>query len=358
MTNTAQSIVAALCYTSDVDLPFDRIVAEFHDALSQISGASVTNHSSYEDFFSFETEDVRICLCWSTALPSPAGDTTGNCFVISVGSPLDRDGKGALFANRRAFCQSLLQRIEMLYPADRAVWFERDQAFDEDLCDAIVDTIWATVPVATPEAKADKIETEENAAETSVETAAVEEPQSSETRAAAAPHWERHAEDPDALLDKLDERANEEYRRRHQDYHPLRIDELPRPIRPTHPAMNADHRRDARPPAYAFRKQQVAEVPEADPTPDHLIGVLVRDALYAPLPDGETEKGSIPHRLAIYAMNTTLLVAALPVGATMMTYSVLGREDMNLVGRAMALTGIILGLTHTPIGSIALPFIT
>ena len=54
----------------------------------------------------------------------------------------------------------------------------------------------------------------------------------------------------------------------------------------------------------------------------------------------------VAHRIAIYTLNTSLVVICLPVGAAMFSYCALGRENLNAVGRAMALTGIALGLAR------------
>lgn len=48
-------------------------------------------------------------------------------------------------------------------------------------------------------------------------------------------------------------------------------------------------------------------------------------------------------RLATYALNTTLLVTAMPVGAALMTYNMLGGENFRLTAQVTALTGAFLG---------------
>ncbi|MDT8856065.1 hypothetical protein RNZ50_13785 [Paracoccaceae bacterium Fryx2] len=77
----------------------------------------------------------------------------------------------------------------------------------------------------------------------------------------------------------------------------------------------------------------------------------VRDALYpAPEPAGPAAKPSTPMRLAVHTVNATLIVVSLPVGAALMTYTLLRGEDMQLSARVMAVTGTLVGLSHSPLG--------
>lgn len=65
-----------------------------------------------------------------------------------------------------------------------------------------------------------------------------------------------------------------------------------------------------------------------------------------PSPDAK-EKGTLPQRLTIYSLNCTLMVVALPVGAALMTYNCLGREDMRVTSRVMALTGTAIAFAQS-----------
>jgi len=64
----------------------------------------------------------------------------------------------------------------------------------------------------------------------------------------------------------------------------------------------------------------------------------VRAALYERAP-----RPSTALRLAAHAMNATLIVIALPIGAAMMTHGVLRGENLNASARLMAIVGIALG---------------
>jgi hypothetical protein len=55
-------------------------------------------------------------------------------------------------------------------------------------------------------------------------------------------------------------------------------------------------------------------------------------------------------RLAAHAMNATLIVVWPPLGAAVMTYSVLRGENMQMSARLMAVAGTFYALAHSPIG--------
>jgi hypothetical protein len=77
-------------------------------------------------------------------------------------------------------------------------------------------------------------------------------------------------------------------------------------------------------------------------------GDRLRQALYANEEDAANL--SVPMRLAVHALNATLIMVWMPLGAAVMTYSLLKGEDMRVSGRIMAVTGTLLALAHSPIG--------
>ncbi len=103
-----------------------------------------------------------------------------------------------------------------------------------------------------------------------------------------------------------------------------------------------------------------AETAAANDTPD-LPAPLdaemrrIRSALYPEHATRKTDKGPLVKRLTIYTLNCTLMVVALPIGAGLMTYSLLGREDAHVTARVLALTAIgmviarSLGIYHMPV---------
>lgn len=75
--------------------------------------------------------------------------------------------------------------------------------------------------------------------------------------------------------------------------------------------------------------------------------IRIRAALYE---DETDERPSVPIRLAVHAMNATLIMVWLPLGAAAMTHGLLRGEDMRLASRLMVLTGTLGALAQTPWG--------
>ncbi len=68
---------------------------------------------------------------------------------------------------------------------------------------------------------------------------------------------------------------------------------------------------------------------------------------------GPTRRGrenglSTPMRLAVHAMNATLILVWLPLGAAAMAYSLVKGEDIRVSGRLMAVTGTFLAFAQSP----------
>lgn len=84
----------------------------------------------------------------------------------------------------------------------------------------------------------------------------------------------------------------------------------------------------------------------------------LRVALYPPEPQADivVPQVSTQMRLAAHTMNATLIMVALPVGAAMLTYSVLRGENMRLTTAAMVATGFASSLLQTPLGHAMLTF--
>lgn len=74
----------------------------------------------------------------------------------------------------------------------------------------------------------------------------------------------------------------------------------------------------------------------------------LRDALYHE--DDEDVLPSGQMRLAAHAMNASLIVVYAPLGAALMTYSLLRGTDMRISARVLTVTGVLAGLAATPIG--------
>lgn len=75
--------------------------------------------------------------------------------------------------------------------------------------------------------------------------------------------------------------------------------------------------------------------------------VRLRAALYE---EEEDSRPSVQMRLAVHAMNATLIVVWLPLGAAAMVHGMVKGEDMRLASRLMVLTGSVGALMQTPMG--------
>lgn len=92
------------------------------------------------------------------------------------------------------------------------------------------------------------------------------------------------------------------------------------------------------------------DTPDIPPPRDPELARL-REALY-PVEDAPPPHLVSPQmRLAAHTMNATLIMVALPVGAAMLTYSVLRGENMRLTSAALVATGFASTLLQGPVAS-------
>jgi len=110
-------------------------------------------------------------------------------------------------------------------------------------------------------------------------------------------------------------------------------------IKPTTPAPKP------RPPVVIAANDQ-PDLPQARSA--ELAGV--RQALYPAAEIGQNAPYSTQMRLAVHCLNATLILVYAPLGAAVMTYSVLRGENMALTARLMAVTGTMFALAHSPVG--------
>jgi hypothetical protein len=85
------------------------------------------------------------------------------------------------------------------------------------------------------------------------------------------------------------------------------------------------------------------------PRPKDEVLANLRLALY-PVEDEVEAKPSTQIRLAAHCLNATLILVYAPLGAAVMTYSLLKGEDIRFSARMMALVGTVVGLSQTPLG--------
>lgn len=81
--------------------------------------------------------------------------------------------------------------------------------------------------------------------------------------------------------------------------------------------------------------------------------IRLRAALYE---EEDDEKPSAQMRLAVHAMNATLIMVWMPLGAAVMIHGMVRGEDMRLASRLMVLTGSVGALLQTPMGQNVVAF--
>lgn len=351
MDNVANSTIAALCYAQRSKLEFPVLVRELGQALKDNPRVNVRVTAEYDDFVVFDMKTLRICLAhcnFRDEFPEvETVQTYEEALIISVGSGPDCEGSGPMFEGRADVCRGLVERVESHHPSDRFLLLELDEVFSEDVYDMVLERIW---PVLT-----DIIEHE---------PAYAEEPESLEA-ALTKVVKPKPATRPDDIFPDLEARFDAEMAEREakrqaderacSEPHPSLSDKLlsggmefARKLKPTHPAMAAD--REAEEALNeSVGKGKKGKVRQA---------AALRHALYPPeeeLPD-QIHAKPLVHRAAIYAMNSSLVAFALPVGAAILTYSILGRENLATTSRVTALTGAGLAFANTEVGAQVLSY--
>jgi hypothetical protein len=306
-----------LLYTERPILNFARYVENLEQALRQTEHQSFDLHWDDEDYVTFDLDGSRVVLGYADLeTPPPAEDQPPPGYqaalVLAVGPSLRHDASARIAENGRALCDSVIERIQKQHGADLILWTEVEGIFTVDHFDTLVDTALTMRPAQALPAVAGRFD------ELPV----------------------------GRLLDRLEEEIG------------------PQPeAEPLHPAMAEGELALLARTTMAQERAEIAPAPpaiadddeEADPANDlpeiphpmHDEMARIRDALYPPAPEKPVrrEKEPMVRRLTIYTFNTTLLMVSLPVGAALLTYNVLGREDSRVTARVMALTGIGMAFT-------------
>ncbi len=295
--------IAQLLYPTQQALDFARIVAELETVLSRLRGEAVQITWDCDDLVYFDMPETRILLGWSElAAPQLEG-----CLTVSVG-PGPHSALRTLDSEHDVLCSRLVERIQNRFPPLAVIWRQVEGAISAELVDDLIETLPDLSGVLPP-------------VESIVE----------------------------AVLKTDRTKAKQ----------PLRSPEMDLPHRVTAPV----HRK-ARP-----AKIPTPESPAAAPSPAPAAVLVANDlpdlplphdaelarlrlALYAPLPDAAllVPQYSTQMRLAAHCLNATLILVWSPLGAAVMTYSILKGEDMRLSARLMAVSGTLFALAHSPIG--------
>ncbi|WP_066813906.1 hypothetical protein [Frigidibacter mobilis] len=268
---------------------FEDLIEQFDEAFRSRPRASYLYGRPYDDFATFQIDGARVALayCDQPTESAGAGYSAGLVLAVSFGV---NEGQPLVLARRReALCRSITGKIAARYPADLTLWSEAGGEFGPDEFDGIVRDI-CRVQMDPPTSDAMPDSGPDVGAEVQMPTGQPPAARLTEGRAKAKRH-------PSALPQAF---ANSQ-------------PDLPHPM-----------------------------VSEA---------ARIREALYADDAQDPAAKAPLVQRLTLYSMNLTLIIVVAPVGAALLTYNALGREDMKLTARAMSLTGIAVAFSQTPLGA-------
>lgn len=295
MSDASVSTIAQLVFADPQPLNFARVVGDLHTVLSRFRGQNLRIEWDCEDIAIFDLAEARIMLAWN----DQPGKGYSACLSVSVGPLPYAPPDTAVQVGHESMCSRLIERLQARFPATAILWHQTDQPITSDLLDRLVDSLPALMelfPFQEPDWMAE----------------AMAEPAPPQASPEATPQ-------PQARMQP----------------------EAPPPLPPRAPAP----RRFVR-----GRKTMVANDMPHLPRMRNIELSRVRAALYDPVEDAPAEGSSAQLRLATYAMNTTLIVVWLPLGAAVMTYGLLKGADINLSARLLVATGTVVGLMQSPFG--------
>jgi hypothetical protein len=336
MRDSTTNSIAQLLYTERPALNFAYMVSELDATLARYPAERRGLSWDCDDVAVFELDGLRIVLGYSDDLDGqyPA------CLTVSVGQGNIVSGAGAALARRRAtLCRRIVERLSSRHAAETMLWHEIDGQVTPDTIDSLVEALPRQIAVdgvIEPAGEIDRL------------------------MARMSAELEVRLTEPKRGFAMLQRRGGRK---------PQRQAGVAR-IGPARPVIQMPQMPLSRVPAAAAvaratADQAAADLPAAVPS---LVAndvpavprlrdedmIRVRAALYPPPPPAEEPAAVAPPstqmRLAVHAMNATMTVVFLPMGAAVMTYSILRGEDMKLSGRLMALTGTALALGHSSFG--------
>ncbi len=333
MMSVGKSTSVTLLYDERPKLNFVRYVDNLERALRESRHSRFALRWDNDDFVVIDIDGSRVVLGYcdlkagAAAVDGPEPAYAAG-LVMAVGPGLQGDLSTRLADNASDLCKSVIERIQVRHAADLILWTETPGVFTADHFDSLVDAALKTQPAE----------------------------QDSAQRAADTAGSDRFGEIPVARL----------------------MARLETEIRPR--AVKATTRTTARPKLPDFSRPKPAEAPAAAMLASaEAAGIVaaapravvpnrpqvredlarIREALYPPEPENAPARRREPlvRRVTLYSLNATLLLAAPPVGAALLTYNVLGRENPRVTSRVMALTGAAFamakafGLRHIGLGT-------
>lgn len=292
MSDAPFSTIAQLVFADPQPLNFARVVGDLHSVLTRFRGANLRIEWDCEDIALFDLAETRIVLAWN----DQPGKGYSACLTVSVGPLPFAPPQSIDTGSHESMCSRLIERLQARFPATAILWHQTAQDITPDLLDELVDNLPALMelfPFQEPDWMAQ----------------AMHEPAAAPPEGQAEPQAQSRPETPQPLPPR---------------------EARPRPQRHS----RADVAND-RPHLPRLRNAELSRI---------------RAALYDPVETDAAAPASAQLRLATHAMNATLIMVWLPLGAAVMTYSLLKGDDIHLSARLMVATGTIVGLANSPFG--------
>ncbi len=303
MRDPLPSTIVQLFYAKRPLLNFARLVTEFGTALDDCAFVDRKLIWDHDDIAIFDIGGSRITISFQDELPGPHA----SCLTVSVGYGPEADPETGIGDRQDEMAGVIVTRISRQLLPDSVEWSKIDGIVTSDVIDALCESFH---PAHEPEETASPSAMVEPVSPDLVERLAktVEEQMSA-----------RFAPPPKAKVVSFRSAV-----RARMFLRPVAVDEKP-----------------------AETITIANDMPDL-PEPRLNDVQRVRAALYAS--DTDQTRSSVKLRLATHAINATLIVIALPVGASMMTYSLLRGESLTTSARALAIMGTLIGLQYSPVG--------
>ncbi len=320
------STIAQLLYADFEALDFARIVSELDTVLLRMPGRDVDIIWDCDDLVTFDLPETRILLSWSETQKRGVS----GCLTVAVGpNPL---AKGP---NRRTdhdvLCSRLVERIQQRFAPASVLWHQVEGAVDSEMVDDLVDALPnvgagnlpAIDTILDMLSQADQHLADKKANASHPLSYVVPEL----TRLATEPGNLDNVEPSNSVIDMFTSRPIATHER---------MIVVPQSMMKANPFPEFDDPANDRP-----------DLPQAKSVELERL----RTALEAdPKAKGDGAAYSTQMRLAAHCLNATLILVYAPLGAAVMTYSVLRGENMQLSSRLMAVAGTLFALAHSPVG--------
>lgn len=315
------STIAQLLYADMDAVDFARIVSELDVVLTRMRGDEVVISWDCDDLVTFDVPETRILLGWSEI----GRRAFGGCLTVAVG-PNPTAAATQARAEHEVLCSRLVERIQGRYTPNGVMWRQIEGAISADQVDDMVEALTAPAEQSLP--PIDSILEDLSRADLQLAEARANQ---TDPRAVREPELSRLAMEPVAAEAPAT---------------------APQPVAPRRAARKIDVKQAIRPSAAVT--DAANDKPDL-PLPKSAELARLREALYPVEAEAEAQAAEKPvhstqMRLAAHAMNATLIVVYAPLGAAVMTYSLLRGEDIRLSGRVMALVGTFFALAQTPMG--------